>query len=184
MQASVIESSDPLQLLTQVAVTVKETSVQLVDGEGTLATLSAALMRLGLSTFQAMMAAWCSVDSMALLTPATDIVRTGALSTEESNFLHIDYTSRPHETDIDHAVRVRMAPAYVTYDIAAFERFQSFFTMSDEAAVDLSALGAQATTRMQEMRVRPRSPFHYHCVKRGRRIVGCGIADLRSSPSR
>ena len=154
-----IESSDPLQLLTQVALTVSETSVQLVDDDGTVATLSATLMRLGLHTFQAMMSAWCSVDSMALVTPATDLIRTGALSDEESHFLHIGYTSRPHETDIDHAVKIRMAPAYVTYDIAALERFQRFFTISaDDDAVDLTALGAQATTRMQEMRVRAAGP--------------------------
>jgi hypothetical protein len=149
----VIESSDPLQLLTRLKITVNEVSLQLADKAGILATMSASMLGFGLHTFQAMTAMWSSVDSTRLTTPSSDIVRTGGLSDEESHFLHVDYTSHPHDTDIDHAVKVSMGPAYVTYDLSELERFIAFFRMAGDEDVDLTALGAQAALRFQEMQV-------------------------------
>jgi hypothetical protein len=157
VQASVVQSSDPLQLLTRLKVTVQEVSLQLVDRAGVVATMSASVLAFGLHTFQAMTAMWCSVESAQLTTPSSDIVRTGGLSNEEAHFLHIDYTSHPHDTDIDHAVKVSMAPAYVTYDMAELERLITFFRMAGGEEVDLTALGAQAVIRFQEMQVRPQN---------------------------
>lgn len=153
MQATVIESSDPLQVLSCVDVTVKMMSLQLMDRHGAIATMSASMFALTLRTYQAMLFAECSVGSAGLVTPERDIIRTGALSSREANFLHLEYTSRPHETDIDHAVKVRMAPAYVTYDLAIFDRCRAFADVQGDETLDLSALGAQAATRLQEMQV-------------------------------
>jgi hypothetical protein len=156
VQATVIESSDPLQTLSRLLLTVEHMSCKLTNAEGTVATMSTSLLTLSLKTFQAMLAVQCSVGAASLVTPDRDIIRTGALSDEESHFLHVRYCSKPAGTDIDHSCEVRMAPAFVTYDIAVFSQFSAFFTMHGEDAVDLSALGAQATTRVREMKVRSR----------------------------
>ena len=61
---------------------------------------------------------------------------------------------RPEDTQIDHDIRVRMAPSYVTYDVGTIHRIQNFFAMDGGDALDLSALGAQASARIREMQVR------------------------------
>lgn len=150
-----LESSDPRQVLSRLTVTVKRLSLQLTAATGTLATMSGSLLHSTVATYPSMLAAEVSVGAAALTTPIEDIVRTGALSPAESHFLHVGYTSQPEgRPGVDHAVAVRMAPAYVTVDVPVLQRLAAFFALDGAAAVDLSALGAQAATRIQEMQVR------------------------------
>lgn len=158
LQASVIESSDPLQLLTRAVLVVNNTSMCLEDATGDVAILSAHNMQLSADLFQVTRKWAVSVGSSALVSEDSNIIRTGALSDQEDQFLSVEYISsppqeRPEEVQIDHDVRVRMAPSYVTYDLATVHRIQEFFTIDHEGGLDLSALGAQASARIQEMRV-------------------------------
>lgn len=153
MQASVIQSSDPLQLLTRIAVTVSRTSICLVDSNGIVATMSAAALKLTHEMYQVAAKAICSVGSSALVSPDCNIVQTGALSDQDPQFLLVEYTQQPHDCNVDHDVRVHMAPSYVTYDVDAVARIQQFFIMEEQQILDLSALGAQAATRIREMQV-------------------------------
>lgn len=150
-----IESSDPLQLLTRIAVAVNKTSVCLVDKDGTVATMSASALKLTHEIFQGMAKATCSIESSALVSPGCNIIQTGALSDKDNpQFLLVQYTRQPHNHNVDHDVKVRMAPAYVTYDVDAIARIHQCFIMEEQQMLDLSALGAQAATRIQEMQVK------------------------------
>lgn len=158
VQASVIESSDPLQLLTRTVLVVKKTSMCLEDRTGVVATLSAHNMQLTGEFYQVTKKWSCSVGSSALVSEDSNIIRTGALSDQEDQFLAVEYVSlppqeKPEDTPIDHDIRVRMAPSYVTYDVATTHRIQNFFAMDSGDALDLSALGAQASARIREMQV-------------------------------
>lgn len=153
MQASVIESSDPLQLLTRIEVAVNKTSICLVDRDGTAATFSASALELTHEIFQVTAKAVCSIGSSALVSPDCNIIQTGALSDQDPQFLLVEYIKQPYDRSVDHDVRVRMAPSYVTYDVHSIARIQNFFVMEDQQMLDLSALGAQAATRIQEMQV-------------------------------
>lgn len=153
-----IESSDPLQLLTRTVLVVKQTSMCLEDGDGAVATLSAYNMQLTGEFYQVTKKWSCSVASSALVSEDSNIIRTGALSDQEAQFLAVEYVSlpaqeRPEDTQIDHDIRVRMAPSYVTYDVATIQRIQDFFAIDHGDGLDLSALGAQASARIQEMQV-------------------------------
>jgi hypothetical protein len=156
VQAAVIESSDPLQVLSRLELTVEQMSLQLTDAEGTISTLSASVLRCALRTYQAMLSAKCSIGAAGVTGPSSDLIRTGALPGDDVQFLHVDYTSKPHDSDVDHAVKVRMAPAYVTYDLTILERFRACaqLDVTGDGSLDLTALGAQAATRLQEMQVR------------------------------
>ncbi len=149
-----IDSSDPLQLLTHIQMMVRKMSLQLTDANGMIAMTSARMLGLSLQTFKVMRVAQCMIEAAGVATPEHDVIKTGALSESEANFLHVEYKMQPHDTDVDHAVKVRMAPAYVTYDLAIVERVQAFAQVSGDEALDLSALGVQAATRLQEMQVR------------------------------
>ena len=155
-----IESSDPLQLLTRTVLVVKQTSMCLEDREGVVATLSAHNMQLTGEFYQVTRKWSCSVGSSALVSEDSNIIRTGALSDQQDQFLAVEYVSlppqeRPEDTQIDHDIRVRMAPSYVTYDVGTIHRIQNFFATDGGDALDLSALGAQASARIREMQVRP-----------------------------
>ena len=154
MQAKLAESSDPKQVLTRLRMVCKQLSMQLQDGQGSVATTSATALCTTVQTYKTMMAVSCSVGSAALVTPTSNVIQTGALVHHEANFLHVDYVSSPHDTDFDHAVKVWMAPAYVTYDAALLERAKSFVDVQAGQELDLSALGAQAAARLQEVQVR------------------------------
>jgi hypothetical protein len=154
----VIEISDPLQLLTRTVLVVKKTSMCLEDSKGVVATLSAHNMQLTGEFYQVTKKWSCSVGSSALVSEDSNIIRTGALSDLEDQFLALEYQSlppqeKPEDTQIDHDIRVRMAPAYVTYDVPSIQRIQSFFAIDHGDGLDLSALGAQASARIQEMQV-------------------------------
>eukprot|EP00892_Ulva_mutabilis_P007576 jgi/Ulvmu1/5190/UM021_0207.1 len=159
-QASVIESSDPLQLLTRIAVTVNKTSVCLVDSSGTVATMSAAALKLTHEMYQVEAKATCSIGSSALVSPGCNIIQTGALSDQDPEFLLVEYTQNPHSQNVDHDVSVRMAPSYVTYDVDAVARIQQFFIMEEQQILDLTALGAQAATRIREMQAIAQQQMH------------------------
>lgn len=115
--------------------------------------MSAAAFMLTHEIFQVTAKAICTIGSSALVSPNCDIVQTGALSDRDPQFLLVEYTKNPHQSQIDHDVRVRMAPSYVTYDVVSVARIHQFFTMEEQQILDLSALGAQAATHIQEMQV-------------------------------
>ncbi|NJR42339.1 MAG: hypothetical protein HC767_06450 [Akkermansiaceae bacterium] len=177
LQASVIESSDPLQLLTRAVLVVKKTSMCLEDRAGVVATLSAHSMQLTGEFYQVTNKWSLSVGSSALVSEDSNIIRTGALSDQEDQFLSVEYLSQPpqespEDTQVDHDVRVRMAPSYVTYDVATTHRIQNFFAVEYGDGLDLSALGAQASARIQEMQVRAsvshvRGVLPHTCVDAG-----------------